>query len=70
MSSDPIERYGNEEHVNNEYVTIPDWHRAILRERMARYRTADKSKWRTWDEVEKELLEQLSKSLTSKALKD
>ena len=70
MSSGPIEKYENEEQVNNEYVTIPDWHMAILKERMARYRTADKTKWRTWDEVEKELLEELSKSLTTKALTD
>lgn len=63
MSSDPIEKCENEEYVNDEYVTIPNWHRAILRERMARYRTADKSKWRTWEEVYKELLEKLPDSL-------
>jgi hypothetical protein len=40
-------------------VTIPDWHRAILEERMARYRTEDKTKWRTWEEFEKELLNKL-----------
>ena len=59
MSSEPIEEYIDEEYVNNEYVEIPDWHRAILEERMARYETADKSKWRTWDEFEKELLNEL-----------
>lgn len=59
MSSEPIEEYENEEYVNNEYVTIPDWHRAILEERMARYRTEDKTKWRTWDELEKELMQEI-----------
>lgn len=51
------------DYVNNEYVRIPDWHMAIIEERMARYQNADRSKWRTWDEFEKELLEKLSKPL-------
>ena len=41
MSSEPIE---NEDYVNNEYVTIPDWHMAILEERVARYELEDKTK--------------------------
>ena len=51
-------------YVNNEYVSIPDWHMAIIEERMARYENADTSTWRTWEEVEKELLEKLAKPLT------
>ena len=62
MSSEPIEEYENEEYVNNEYVTIPDWHMAILKERMARYQNEDKTKWRTWEEFEKELLDELAES--------
>jgi len=53
----------DENYVNNEVVEIPDWHMAILNERMERYRTADKSQWRTWEEVEKELLEKLAQPL-------
>jgi hypothetical protein len=65
MSSEELnEGYLDPDNVNNEYVNIPDWHRAILEERMERHRTADKTKWRTWDEVEKELLEKLAKPLT------
>ena len=63
MSSESNEEYVDPNYVNNEYVTIPDWHRVILEERMERYRTADRSKWRTWDQVEKELLEIVAKSL-------
>lgn len=47
------------DYVNQEYVKIPDWHMAILQERMARYETEDRSNWRTWEEFEKELLEKL-----------
>ena len=41
--------------VNNEYVSIPDWHMAIIEERMARYESEDITKWTTWEEFEKEL---------------
>jgi hypothetical protein len=43
------------DYVNNEYVSIPDWHMAIIEERMARYQFEDKTKWTTWEEFEKEL---------------
>ena len=62
MSSEPNEEYVDDDYVNNEYVSIPDWHMAIIQERMERYRTADRTKWRTWEEVEKELLEKLRKN--------
>ena len=63
MSSEQLnEDHLDPDYVNNEYVKIPDWHMAILEERMERNRTADRSKWRTWEEVEKELLEKLANS--------
>lgn len=46
----------DENYVNENYVTIPDWHMAILQERMARYASEDVTKWTTWEEFEKELL--------------
>lgn len=65
MSSEQLnENNPDPDYVNNEYVTIPDWHMAIIEERMARYKDADTSKWRTWEEVERELLEKLAKPLT------
>lgn len=56
------EEFVDENYVNHNYVEIPDWHMAILKERMARYESEDKTKWRTWEEFEKELLEELTKS--------
>lgn len=50
----------DENYVNHNYVKIPDWHMAIIEERMARYESEDKTKWRTWEEFEKELLDELS----------
>jgi hypothetical protein len=46
----------DENYVNNNFVKIPDWHMAILEERMARYANEDVTKWTTWEEFEKELL--------------
>ena len=60
----PYEEYSDEEHpdesfdenyVNQDYVKIPDWHMAIIEERMARYQFEDITKWTTWEEFEKEL---------------
>jgi hypothetical protein len=45
----------DENYVNNNYVTIPDWHMAIIEERMARYQFEDKTQWTTLEEFEKEL---------------
>ena len=74
MSSELTEEYLNEEYLDEEYlneecldenyvnqeiVKIPDWHMAIIQERMARYQTEDRSNWRTWEEFEKELLDKL-----------
>ena len=62
MSSELTQEYLNEEewwleegYASPEDVPVPDWHIALLKEREERYRTADKTKWKTWDEVEKEL---------------
>ena len=72
MSSELAEKYLNEDYWDEEYpdedylnldLPVPDWHLAILQERMERYKTEDRSKWRTWEEVEKELLEKLANSL-------
>ena len=77
MSSDPTQEYANaellneeyldesvdEDYVNQNYVKIPDWHISIIEERMARYESEDKTKWRTWEEFEKELLDKLARSL-------
>ena len=47
----------DENYVNNNYVKIPDWHMAIIEERMARYASEDKTKWTTLEEFEKEIAE-------------
>ena len=64
MSSELTQEYQNEEewwleegYASPDDVPVPDWHIAILKEREERYRTADKTKWKTWEEVEKELQE-------------
>ena len=46
----------DENYVNQNYVKIPDWHMAILEERMALYANEDVTKWTTLEEFEKELL--------------
>jgi hypothetical protein len=45
-----------------EHVSIPDWHMEILEERLARYRSSG-MEGTTWEEFEKELIEQLTKPL-------
>ncbi len=48
-----------EEIITEEDVLDPDWRLAILDERMARYETEDKTKWKTWEEVQRELLQEI-----------
>ena len=48
---------------NAKYVEIPEWHRQILEERMARYRAVG-VQGQTWDEFEKELKKEFGKELT------
>jgi putative addiction module component (TIGR02574 family) len=40
--------------MENDMVPVPDWHRALIRERLDAYR-ADPSGGRPWDEVKAEL---------------
>ncbi len=44
----------DENYVNQNYVKIPDWHMAIIEERMARYES-EGTEWTPWEEFEKEL---------------
>jgi len=53
----------DENYVNNNYVKIPDWHMAIIEERLARYESEDKTKWTTWEEFEKELFAEIEGEL-------
>ena len=75
MSSEQTEEYLTEEwwreegYENPEDVPVPDWHLAILKERMARYE-AEGTTWTPWEEVHEELVEQLRKLNNVKALKD
>lgn len=39
---------------------VPQWHLDILAERLAKYRAGD-VEWKTWDQFEKELDEELTK---------
>ena len=70
MSSKPAEEYWKEEYsdddwwvehgyANPEDVPVPDWHLAILKEREALYASEDKTKWTTWEEFEKELMQEI-----------
>ena len=62
---DYIDESVDENYVNQNYVKIPDWHMAIIKERMARYESEDQTKWTTLEEFEKET-EQLINSLNVK----
>ena len=44
-------------------ITVPDWHMEIVRERMSRYEK-EGMEGISWEELEKELLEQLAKRAT------
>jgi len=52
------------ERSDEQYVPIPDWHRKILDERMAKY-WAEGFEGTPWEEFERELLEEITK-LTQK----
>lgn len=41
-------------YVNDQYVEIPDWHRELLNESLARYREVG-MEGTPWEEIEKEL---------------
>ena len=44
-------------------ISVPDWHMEIVRERMARYER-EGMQGISWEELEKELFEQLAKRAT------
>jgi len=70
MSSEATQEYINEEewwieegYASPEDVPVPDWHLAILEERRARYASEDVTKWRTWEEIEKELMQEILEAM-------
>ena len=70
MSSEVTQEYINEEewwleegYASPEDVPVPDWHLAILEERMASFELEDVTKWTTWEEFEKELLTEIEGEL-------
>ena len=74
MSSELAQKYLNEDYWDEEFpdedylnldLPVPDWHLAIIKERMERYKTADISKWTTLEEFEIEI-EQFMNSLKVK----
>jgi putative addiction module component (TIGR02574 family) len=44
-----------------EEVPVPAWHKEIIAARLAKYRAGDEAGWKTWEEFEQELNEELSK---------
>jgi hypothetical protein len=75
MSSELREKYLNEEYWDEEYsdedyanldLPVPDWHLAILEERMARYKSEDVTKWRSWEEVYEELMHKISEEIKTR----
>ena len=56
MSSEAQEEYVDGWYVNEEDVPVPDWHLAIIKERMERYES-EGTTWTPWEEFEKELLD-------------
>jgi len=67
MSSELAQKFLNEDYWDEEYpdedydnldLPVPDWHLAILEERMARYKS-EPVEWIPWEEVEKELMQEI-----------
>ena len=69
MSSELTEEYLKEEYLdepwwvaegyqNPEDVPVPDWHIAILEERMARYKS-EPVVWIPWEEIKNELMQEV-----------
>lgn len=70
MSSELTQEYLNEEewwleegYLNPEDVPVPDWHIAILEERRALYESEDITKWKTWEEVHEELMQEIREEI-------
>jgi len=65
MSSGLTQEYLNEEewwleegYLNPDDVPVPDWHIAILEERMARYES-EPVEWIPWEVIKKELMQEV-----------
>jgi hypothetical protein len=52
------EEFTQDEIIDDD-LPVPDWHLAILEERMRHYQPEDKTEWRTWEEVRRELLQEI-----------
>lgn len=48
-----------QEEIVDDDLPVPDWHLAILEERMALCESEDITEWRTWEEVQRELLQEI-----------
>ena len=72
MSSELTEERFNEEYpeewwlaegyASEHEVPVPDWHWAILEERMARYKS-EPVEWIPWEEVKKELMQKIADAM-------
>jgi hypothetical protein len=72
MSSELTQEYQNEEewwleegYSDPDDVPVPDWHIAILEERMARYES-EPVEWSPWEDVEKELIREILDEIESR----
>jgi hypothetical protein len=72
MSSELTQEYQNEEewwleegYSNPDDVPVPDWHIAILEERMARYES-EPVEWIPWEDVERELIREILDEIESR----
>ena len=54
LTQEHLDEPFDENYVNQSYVKIPEWHMAIIEERMARYES-EGTEWTPWEEFEKEL---------------
>jgi hypothetical protein len=48
-----------QEEIVDDDLPVPDWQLAILEERMALCESEDITKWTTWEEVQRELLQEI-----------
>ena len=64
MSSELTQEHLNDEYFDEEYwinqekVPVPDWHLAILEERMTRYKS-EPVEWIPLEDIEKELMQEI-----------
>ena len=55
MSHEPIISPPDFDDLWNEDIAIPEWHKKVLDEVLAKYRPGDDEGWKTWEEFEQEL---------------